>query len=93
MAENTLTVDLDRLRALADRLERTSNDLNGFRPPGADAADLTDSDTNRAAAPERLAELFDPILHALSQLALDARAAADAFEHMESDNAGRIAGR
>lgn len=92
MTDNTLTLDPDKLRAAADRLERTTNEINGFRPPGLGIAELTGSDTYRAAEPERLAELFDPILQALTQWALDARAAADAFEHMEKQNAAHLTG-
>ena len=92
MADDILTLDPDKLRALADRLERTTDELNGLRPPGLGATDLKGSDTDRAAGSEQLADLFDPILQALTRWALDARAAADAFEHMEKQNAAHLTG-
>lgn len=91
MAENTVTVDLDALRTLADRVERNTHALRKFTFPGVDG-DLAGSATAAAISPERVAARFDSIVAGMLSWVTAARASARAFDAAERDNTARLAG-
>jgi hypothetical protein len=93
MTDETLRIDPEKLLTLADRVQRIVNALNESHPPAIDLADLPGSDSARAVGPERLSELFDPVLQTLTGWALGVRSAADGFAQTEWENTLRLTGR
>ncbi len=90
MDNTTVTVDLNRLRTVANRVERSANALRKFRMPELNRADLPGSAVAGAVGSARLAGSFDALVQLMTDWACVARASADAFELAEQENAGRL---
>lgn len=90
MAENPVTVDLSRLRAVANRVDRSANALARFQFPGLDADELRGSTVGGIVSPARVAARLEVVNPAMRRWATVARRSADAFENADHDNAGRM---
>ena len=91
MDENQVTVDVNELRAVADRAQRSADSLSAFRMPELNAADLPGSEVAEVMGSTRLADYFEVVIIALEDWALMARRSADAFESAEHQHSGRLA--
>lgn len=91
MAENTVSVDLDAMRTLADRVERNADALRRFCFPGIDR-DMAGSATAAAMSPDRVAARFDTVVAGMLAWVCAARTSARAFDGAEQDNTRRISG-
>ena len=65
MDENQVTVDVNELRAVADRVQRSADALNAFRMPQLHAADLPGSEVAEVMGSVRLADYFEVVIIAL----------------------------
>jgi hypothetical protein len=92
MAENTVTVDLDRLRLLADRVDRTANALGKFTFRGIDPSAMIGSEVVGVAGPERIAARFEDVLAGMRSWAAAARQSVDTLGAAELGAADRITG-
>ena len=89
MDEIPVTVDLNRLRAVANRVERSAYALSKFRLPELRQVDLPGSAI--AKLPPLIADLFDGVIDEMTAWAEAARTTALAFERTEQENASRLA--
>ncbi len=90
MDENQVTVDVNELRAVADRVQRSADALNAFRMPQLHAADLPGSEVAEVMGSVRLADYFEVVIIALEDWALMARRSADAFDSAEQHHSVRL---
>lgn len=87
---NTVTVDLNLLRATADRVQRSADALTALRMPELNSADLPGSEVANAMGSVKLADYFEVVIIALEDWALAARQSADAFESAEHHATARL---
>lgn len=85
-----VTVDLDLLRATADRVRRSADALGMLRMPELNAADLAGSDVADVMGSAKLADYFEVVIIAMEDWALVASRSADAFESAERRAADRL---
>ncbi|CAN5546329.1 hypothetical protein BH10ACT9_BH10ACT9_20000 [soil metagenome] len=90
MTETPVTVDLDRLRAVAGRVERCAHTLASFRVPGLDPADLPGAVVSGIAGPAQGAARLTDVLASMHNWADAARISTSAFENADRDNATRM---
>ena len=88
MDETPVTVELNRLRAVANRVERSANALSRFRLPELRHADLPGSALTQL--PALIADYFDDVIAQMTDWAQKARMTAAAFERAEQENAARL---
>jgi hypothetical protein len=88
MDEIPVTVELNRLRAVANRVERSANALSRFRLPELRQVDLPGSAL--AGLPALIADHFDDVIDQMTVWAQMARTTAAAFERTEQENAARL---
>ncbi len=81
------TVDLNLLRATADRVQRSADALGLLRMPELNSADLPGSQVADVMGSAKLADYFEVVIIALEDWALVARRSADAFEAADRDAA------
>jgi hypothetical protein len=91
MDETPVTVDVDKLRTIVDRIERSANALSCFRIAEIRQSDLPGSAVGRIPGPARMAEAFDLVAANMLEWVDVARNAADSFERTEQETAGRLA--
>jgi hypothetical protein len=89
MDEIPVTVDLSRLRAVANRVERSAHALSRFQLPELRQLDLPGSAL--AKLPALLSGHFDDVIDQMTAWAEMARMTAAAFERAEQENAARLA--
>ncbi len=92
MAQTSLTVDLTRLRAIADRVERAADTIARFGVPGLREDDLVGSAVGAVASPALVTARLDDVVDRMRGWASAARTSAGAFEAAEEHSAARIAG-
>lgn len=90
MAENPLTVDLIRLRAVADRVDGSADAIGRFRFAGLPDGSLPGSAVAAVASPTVVAARFDDLLADLSRWAAAGRMAAGAFDAAEQNGVARL---
>jgi hypothetical protein len=90
MTETPVTVDLDRLRAIAGRVEHCAHTLATFRVLGLDSADLPGAVVSGIAGPAQGAARLTDVLTSIQNWAHAARISARAFENADRDNATRM---
>jgi hypothetical protein len=90
MTETSLTVDPDRLRAAANRVERCAQTLARFQFPGLDPDALTGSLVGGVPSPAWVASRLPDVLASMQWWADSARLSASAFENADRDNAARM---
>jgi hypothetical protein len=90
MTDTPVSVDLNRLRAVANRVERSANALSKFRFPGLCEEDLIDSSVAGLASPALMASRLETLVVLMHGWADAARMSADALEHTEQQNAVRL---
>jgi hypothetical protein len=83
-------LDLDAVRALADRVLTAAAAIADFPIPGLGAEDLRGSAVVAATAPQQVAAELSDVAAALRGWAASVRASADAFAAVEQRNAARI---
>ena len=71
------TVDLNLLRATADRVQRSADALGLLRMPELNSADLPGSQVADVMGSAKLADYFEVVIIALEDWALVARRSAD----------------
>ncbi len=81
------TVDLNLLRATADRVQRSADALSLLRMPELNSADLPGSEVADVMGSAKLADYFEVVIIAMEDWALVARRSADAFESTEQQAA------
>ncbi|MFN8100191.1 MAG: hypothetical protein U0Q20_01075 [Mycobacterium sp.] len=81
------TVDLNLLRATADRVQRSADALGLLRMPELNSADLPGSEVADVMGSAKLADYFEVVIIAMEDWALVARRSADAFESAEQQAA------
>ncbi|CAN5248087.1 hypothetical protein BH11ACT7_BH11ACT7_35540 [soil metagenome] len=90
MTRNAVTVDLDRLRAAANRVQRSAQTLSRFELPGLDGDAMAGSLVGRVAGPVSVASRLADLSASIRGWADAARSAASAFDDVDRDNATRI---
>jgi hypothetical protein len=91
MDETPVTVDVERLRTIANRVERSANALSCFRIAEMCRSDLPGSAVAAIPGPARIAEAFDLVIANMLEWVDVARNSADGFERTEQEHAGRLA--
>ncbi|MET0701010.1 MAG: hypothetical protein ABWY93_15235 [Mycobacterium sp.] len=92
MAETPLTVDLTRLRTIANRVEQSAAAIGRFRFPGLHEEDLLGSRVGDIATPALVAARLDILVAEMVGWAEAARMSANAFEDAERSSAAHLAG-
>ena len=90
MAEIPFTVDLTRLRAVADRVDRSADAITRFRFAGLHDEDLAGSAVAAIASPALVAARFDDVVTRMQGWAAAARMSASAFETAEQNGVARL---
>ena len=90
MAENTVILDLDRLRNLARRVDHAAEALRALAFRGVPPAALTGSDVGAVACPDRIAVRFADVITDLQNWATAARRGADTLGAAEAQAADGI---
>ena len=90
MSENPLTVDLIRLRAVANRVEGAADAIGRFRFAGLHDEDLAGSAVIEVASPALVAARLDGVVSDLRSWAGSARMSAAAFENAEQNGVARL---
>lgn len=85
MEEIPVTIDPDRLRAVANRVEQSADTVGRFRGAGLPAAALPGSTLATATDPAITAALLDPLLDRLRAWAQLARLAAATVERADEE--------
>jgi hypothetical protein len=88
MDETPVTVDLNRLHAVANRVERSANALSRFRLPELRKLDLPGSAVTKLTT--LIADHFDDVIDQMTVWAEMARMTATAFVRAEQENAARL---
>lgn len=89
MDEIPVSVDLNKLRTVANRVEQSAQALSRFRMPELSQADLPGSAVTKL--PVVLADYFDNVIEEMTAWARVARASADALDRTEQESATRLA--
>ncbi len=89
MDEIPVSVDLNKLRTVANRVEQSAQTLSRFRMPELSQADLPGSAVTKL--PVVLANYFDNVIEEMTAWARVARASADALDRTEQKSATRLA--
>jgi hypothetical protein len=90
MTEIPLTVAPNRLRAVANRVERCAHTLARFEFPGLDPDALAGSLVGNIPSPAWVASGLPDVLALMRWWADTARLSASAFENTDRDNAARM---
>jgi hypothetical protein len=93
MDENQVVVDLDRLRTVANRVERSADALRRFRFAGLDADELRGSEVGPLTRPALVAARLDELIDAISAWAGAARAVGGRIDEADENTADRLGGR
>ncbi|GFG54965.1 hypothetical protein CQY20_16830 [Mycolicibacterium agri] len=83
-------VDLDALRAVADRVTEAADAIAGMQWHALPADDLRGSATGRVAAPDLIAAKLADVVDNMRGWAVAARMSADAFERADTRSADRF---
>lgn len=86
-------VDLANLRAVADQVMRSADEVAEMRWPALDADDLNGSVVGRIAAPDLVAARLSDVVADMRGWAVAAHMSAAAFERAEVRNADRFGRR
>jgi hypothetical protein len=89
MGGNT-EVDLDALRAVADRVTEAANGIAEIHWPTMPAEELEGSAVGRVPAPDLIAAKLGDVIANMRGWAVAARLAADAFERADNRSADRF---
>ncbi len=84
------TIDLNLLRATADRVQRGADALALLRMPELNSADLPGSEVADVMGSAKLADYFEVVIIAMEDWALVARRSADAFESADQQATASI---
>jgi hypothetical protein len=83
-------VDLDALRAVADRVTEAADAIAAMQWPALPEGDLSGSATGRVAAPDLIAAKLADVVDNMRGWAVAARMSADAFERADTRSADRF---
>jgi len=90
MTQIPVSIDPNRLRAVADRVEQYTGVLAGLPIPRIEAVDLTGAAVSAMADPLQVASRLTDLLSSMRDWATLVRRSASAFENVDHDNAQRL---
>lgn len=87
-----MRVDLDRVRAVADRVWEAAGEIGEMRWPGLDPDELTGSAVGGIASPTLVAARLEDVRANMAGWVIAARTSADALERADREHGDRIGG-
>jgi hypothetical protein len=90
MAEEIFSVNLNAVRDLSTRIERTAHSLNTSRPSPPERPLLPGADVADTALLDHAIEDFDRLVDAMLRWAVAARTSVDTIARNEQDSADRL---
>ena len=87
-----MRVELDRLRAVADRVWDAAGEIGEMRWPGLDPDELRGSAVAGTASPTLVAARLEDVVANMRGWVMAARTSADALERADREHGGRIGG-